>query len=132
MEMTDFGHLVQGTSLNMGTSVACQTEDYLPNHVDEEPGCNVTGCFCKENMKDWSWLVRGGVFLFLVFLLFTFGCGLELEMQQYQPITWHLLRSVFVQHSFVQCEEKLSFRALAMDVFGVPEPFVLIAYNPMN
>ena len=101
MEMTDFGHLVQGTSLNMGISVACLTEDHMPNHVDEEPECNVTGCFCKENVKDWSWLVRGGVFLFLVFLLFTFGCGLELEMQQYQPITWHLLRSVVVQHIFV-------------------------------
>jgi len=116
MGTSETAQLAQVTSLMMGRAVGCQT-DYdllLPRREVEEQRCTVPGCFCKssEGFKDWSWMTRGGLSLLLVFILFTFGCGLELEMQQYFPATWHLLR------------------ALADDSIAVPEPFIFIAYNP--
>ena len=95
MRVSETEQLAQGTSTIMGRAVASQTDsDFLSVEEDRRQRCSVPGCFCKssDGFNDWTWMTRGGLSLILVLIFFTFGCGLELDMQQYFPATWHLLR----------------------------------------
>ena len=83
---------LQSVSAKTSHGVACQTE-----LGEQKSGgqCEVQGCFCGEGREEdcWGRHFSRGVSLFIVILLlFTFGCGLELEEKLYLPCTWYLLR----------------------------------------
>ena len=82
----------QSVAAKTSPGVTCQTELEELKSVGQ---CEVQGCFCAEGREEYGWgrvFSRGVSFFIVILLLFTFGCGLELEEQLYLPCTWYLLR----------------------------------------